>query len=199
MLRLLERDQAAQVAELGVVEVGLAEPALDPDRDRPALLGGAIGGGERLGARGQLLERRALDPFAGLDHDDRWLRAGRDRLGQRPEQVALAAGAAGLGRGAHDHEVGLLGLAQDGVPDVRRLAQDRLAAALDVLLDERGQGPLGLGAHGQGDPRRHEVEDDDRRIVVARDRVGEAQRQLGVRAAPDRDEDALGSPSSRAA
>ena len=153
------------------------------------LLGGAVGGGQRLGARGELVERRPLDPLAGLDHDDRRLRAGGDRLRQGAEQVALAAGAAGLGRGAHDHEVGLLGLAQDRVADVRRLAQDRLAATLEVLLDERGERALGLGADGQRDPGRHEVEDDDRRVVMARDRVGEAQRQLGVGAAADRDED----------
>ena len=39
------------------------------------------------------------------------------------------------------------------------------------------------------DPRRHEVEDDDRRVVVARDRIGVAQRQLGVGTAADGDED----------
>ena len=66
----------------------LAEPALDPGRDRARLLGGAVGGGEGLGARGQLLERRAADRLAGLDDDDRRLGAGRDRLGQRAEQVA---------------------------------------------------------------------------------------------------------------
>ena len=57
LLLLLERHQAAQVGELGVVEVRFAEPALDPDRDRARLLGGAVGGGERLGPRGELVER----------------------------------------------------------------------------------------------------------------------------------------------
>ena len=38
-------------------------------------------------------------------------------------------------------------------------------------------------------PGRDEVEDDDRRVVVAGDRVGVAQGELGVRAAADRDED----------
>ena len=60
-----------------------------------------------------------------------------------------------------------------------------------MLLDERGQGVLRLGAHGQRDPRRDEVEGDERRVVSAGDRVGEAERELGVRAAADRDEDAL--------
>ena len=84
----LSVDQPAQVGELGVVEVRLAEPALDPDRDGPRLLGGAVGGGQRLGPRGQLVEGRALDRLAGLDDHDRRLGAGRDRLRQRAEQVA---------------------------------------------------------------------------------------------------------------
>ena len=66
----------------------------------------------------------------------------------------------------------------------------RLGAALDVLADERRERVLGLGADRERDAGRHEVEDDDRRVVVAGDRVGEAERQLGVRAAADRDEDA---------
>ena len=93
----------------------------------------------------------------------------------------------------------MLGLAQDRVADVGRLPQERLALALEVLLDERGQGALGLGPDGQGDPRRDEVEDDDGRVVVAGDRVGEAQRQLGVRAAADRARGPAGSRASRAA
>ena len=185
VLLLLERHQPAQVGELGVVEVRFAEPALDPDRHRPGLLGGSVGGGEGLGARGQLVERRALDHLPGLDDHDRRSRAGGDRLGQRAEQVRLAVGATGLGRGAHDQQVRLLGLAQDRVADVRRLAQDRLAATADVLLDEGRQGALGLGPDGERDARRDEVEDDDRRVVVAGDGVGVAQRELGVRPAAD--------------
>ena len=73
-------------------------------------------------------------------------RAQGDRLGQRPEEMALPAGAAGVRRRAHDHEVRLLGLAQDGVADVRRLAQEGLAAAVEVLLHEGRERSLGLGA-----------------------------------------------------
>jgi hypothetical protein len=58
-----------------------------------------------------------------------------------------------------------------------------------VLLDERGERSFRLGADGQCDPRRYEVEDDDRRIVVPGDGVGVLQRQLGMRAAADGDED----------
>ena len=119
------------------------------------------------------------------------LRPRGDGLGQGPEQVRVGAVAARHGRRAHHDEVGLLGLAQDRVADVGRLAQDGLALALEVLLDERGERPFRLGADGHRDARRHEVEDDDRRAVVRRDRVGEADRELGVRAAADRHEDAL--------
>ena len=63
--------------------------------------------------------------------------------------------------------------------------------ALEVLLDERRERPFRLGPDGHRDARRDEVEDDDRRVVVGRDGVGEADRELGVRAAADRDEDAL--------
>ena len=188
MLRLLEGHQAAQVAEFGVVEIGLAEPALHADRDRPPFLGGAVRGGQCLGARGQLVEGGPLDPLARLDHDDGRLGAGGDRLRQRTEQVALAARAAGLRRRTHHHEVGLLGLTQDGVPDVRCLAQDRLTPTVEVLLDEGCQRPLRLGPDGQRDPRRHEVEDDDRRVVMTGDGVGVVERQLGMRAAAHRDQ-----------
>ena len=190
-LLLLELDQPAQVAELAVVEVRFAEPALDPGRDGPGFLGGTVGGGKRLGSRGQRVEGRAPDGLAGLDHDHTRLGPGRDGLGQRPEQVRIGGVGTGHGGRAHDHEIGLLGLAQDGVADVGGLAQDRLALAPQVLLDERGQGPLGLGSDGHGDARRHEVQDHDRAAVMGRDGVGEAQGELGMGAAADRHEDAL--------
>ena len=188
-LLLLELDEAAEIGELGVVEVRLAEPALDPGRDGARLLGGPVGGGERLGPRGELLERLAADHLAGLDDDDGRLRPGRDRLRQGTEQVGLAVGAGRLGRRAHDDEVGLLGLAQDRVADVRRLADDPLAAAAEVLADELGEGVLRLGADGERDPGRDEVEDADVGVVASGDRVGVADRQLGVGTAADRDDD----------
>ena len=108
----------------------------------------------RVSARGrELLERLAADRLAGLDDDDGRPGPGRDRLGQRAEQVRLAVGAGRLGRRAHDDEVRLLGLAQDRVPDVRRLADDALGLAADVLADELGEGVLGLGADGERDAR----------------------------------------------
>ena len=106
--------------------------------------------------------------------------------GSAPNRYESAPSPPGRGRCAHDHEVGLLGLAQDGVADVGGLAQDGLALALEVLLDERGQGTFRLGADRHRDAGRHEVEDDDRGAVVGGDRVGEADRELGVRAAADR-------------
>ena len=172
-----------------MVEVRLAEPALDPDRDRPRFLGRAVGGGERLCPRRELVEGRALDGLARLD--DHHARAGArgDRLRERAEQVGLAVGAGGLGRGAHDHEVRVFGLPEDRVTDVGRLAQDGLTPAGDVLLDERGQRALGLGPDRERDPGRDEVEDDDRGVVMSRDRVGEAQGELGVGSAADRHDD----------
>ena len=173
-----------------MVEVRFAEPALDPDRDRAGFLGGAVGGGERLGPGRQLVEGGPLDRLAGLDDHHGRPGTGGDRLRQRAEQVRLAIRAAGLGGGAHDDQVRALGLAQDRVADVRRLAQDGLAATGDVLLDEGGQRPLGLGPDRERDAGRDEVEDDDRRVVMPRDRIGKAQGELGVRSAADRDEDA---------
>ena len=70
------------------------------------------------------------------------------------------------------------------------LAQDRLRARGHVLAGERGERVLGLGADGLGDAGRHEVHHRDRGAVAVRERVREPQRQLRVRAAADRDEDA---------
>ena len=190
-LLLLELDEAPQVAELGVVEVRFTEPALDARRDGAGLLGCPVRGGQRLRLRGEGVERRAADGLAGLDDHDGRLRARGDGLGECPEQVRIGAVAARGGRCAHDHEVGLLGLAQDGVADVGGLAQDGLALALEVLLDERGQGTFRLGADRHRDAGRDEVEHDDRGAVVGGDRVGEADRELGVRAAADGHEHAL--------
>ena len=193
-LLLLELDEAAQVGELGVVEVRLAEPALDAGRHGPGFLGCPIGGDQRLGLPCERVERRAADLLARLDDDDRRLGTRGDRLGECPEQVRVDAIAARHSRRAHDDEVRLLGLTQDRVAHVGRLAQDRLALALQVLLDERGKRPFRLGSHGHRDARRHEVEHDDRGPVIRRDGVGEPDRELGVRAAADRDEDALDVP-----
>ena len=77
---------------------------------------------------------------------------------------------------------------------LRTLGASRRAAsplAPQVLLDERGERPFGLGPDGHRDAGRDEVEDDDRRAVVLGDGVGEADGELGVRAAADRHEDAL--------
>ncbi len=173
-----------------MVEVRFTEPALDTDRDRAGFLGGAVRGGKRLGLGGQLVERGPFDRLAGLDDHHGRPSAGGDRLRQCAEQVRLAIRPAGLGRGAHDDQVRALGLAQDGVPDVRRLAQDGLAATGDVLLDEGGEGAFGLGPDGKRDARRDQVEDDDRRVVMPGDRIGKAQGELRVWSAADRDEDA---------
>ena len=86
--------------------------------------------------------------------------------GSAPNRYGSPLDPNGLRRGAHHHEVRLLGFAQDRRPDVRRLAQERLAVPVQVLLHEGGQRVLRLGSHGGGDPRRDEVEDRHRRPVV---------------------------------
>ena len=196
LLLLLEDDEPAQVGELGVMEVRLTEPALDANRYRAGFLGGPVGSGQRLGPLGELVERPAFDHLPGLDDHDGGPRARRDRLRQGAEQVRLAVGTAGLRGCAHDHQIRFLRLAQDGVADVRSLAQEGLAPAGDVLLDERRERTFRLDPDGQRDAGRHEVEDRDRRIVVAGDGVGEAHGQLRVRAAADRDEDAPDLPGA---
>ena len=75
-----------EVGELGVVEVRLGEPALDPGRDGARLLGGPVRGGERLGARRELLERLAADRLARLDDDDGRLRALAIASGSAPNR-----------------------------------------------------------------------------------------------------------------
>ena len=111
-------------------------------------LGGPVGGDQRLGLLGQLLERLAADGLARLDHDDGRLRALGDGLRERPEQrPADLAGRCGC---AHHHQVGALGLAQDRGADVRRLAQERLGAGGDELARERARGRARPGC---GPPR----------------------------------------------
>ena len=130
-LLLLELDEPAQVGELGVVEVRFAEPAVDPGRDGPRLLGGPVGGREGLGPRGQLLERLAADRLARLDDDDRRLRRGsRPPRASRRTSGSTPSRRGRRGGGAHDDEVRPLRLAQDRVADVRGLADERLGAAV---------------------------------------------------------------------
>ena len=153
-------------------------------------LRGAVGGGERLGAGRQLLERLAPDRLARLHDDDGRLRAGGDRLGHRAEQVGRAVDRGRRG-GAHDDDVRVVRLAQDRGADVRGLAHERVDLALDVLPDERRQRALGLGADGERDPGRDDVERGESCAVALGDRARDVERQLGVRAAADGHDDAL--------
>jgi len=81
-LLLLELHEPAEVAELGVMEIRFAEPALHPGGDHAGLLGGAVGGGERFGLGLELVEGRPTDRLAGLHDDHRRLGPRRDRLRQ---------------------------------------------------------------------------------------------------------------------
>ena len=182
-LLLLELRQPAQVGELGVVEVRLAEPALDARGHGARFLRGPVRGGEGLGAGRQLLERLAPDRLARLHDDDGRLRARGDRLGHRAEQVGRAVDRGRRG-GAHDDDVRVVGLAQDRGADVRGLAHERVDRAFDVLPDERGQRALRLGPHGERDPRRDDVERGEPRAVALGDRArrrGAPARRAGRR------------------
>ena len=191
-LLFLEVGESAEIGKLGVVEVRFPEPPLDPSGNGSGLLGGPVGGGEGLGSGGELLEGPMRDRLAGLDDDDRRLGTQRDRLRQGAKQMGRAvAFRAGHGRSAHDDEIDALGLAQDRVSDVDGLAEPRLGAPADVLLDECRECPLGLRPNSERDPRRHEVERDNFALVQAGERVGKAQSELGVGSAADGHEDLL--------
>ena len=159
----LSCDEAPQVRELAVVEVRFAEPALDAGRDGPRLLGGAVGGGQGLGPRGELLEGLATDRLARLDDDDGRLRARGDRLGQGAEQVGSTASPdVGAADAPMTTRSACSASREDGVPDVRRPRAGRSRARpLTCCLTNAGQRALGLGPDGHRDPGRHEVQDDD--------------------------------------
>jgi len=188
-LLALEVDQAVEVAELAVVEVRFAEPALDPKRDRTGLECGTLGGSQRLGPRLELLERGLADRLTSLDDDDRLAGASGHGFGQRTEQERLAVARGRRRRSAHDHDIGGLGLTQDGVADVDGLAHGLLHMAVGMLADEVRQGPFRLRPDALGDAPRHEVQGHDLCVVAVGQGVGEAQGQLRVRAASDRHQD----------
>ncbi len=91
-LLLLELQQPAEVAELGVMEVRLGEPAVDAGRDAASEVCRSVGRFERLGLLGAALEGLAVDLLARLDHDDRRPGVLGDGLGQHAEQRAFVVG-----------------------------------------------------------------------------------------------------------
>ena len=187
---LLEPDEAVEVAEFAMVEVRLAEPALDPLRDRARFVRRAFGRGEGLGSFRELVEGGLADRFPRLDDDDGLLGPRCDRFGQCPEEVGLAVAGRRRRRGAHDHDVGSFGLAQNRVPDVHRFNDGLVDVAGGVLADEAGKGTFGLRADALGDAGWDHVQGDHLAVGVTRQGIGEMDGQLGVRAAPDRYEDA---------
>ena len=199
-LLLLELDQAAEVGELGVVEVRFGEPALDPGGDGAGLLGGAIGGRERLGLRGAAAR---TSPGRSVSRVFTTMTVGFARLaiasGSAPNSVGRRRRRRRLGRRAHHDEVGALGLAQDRVADVRAPRHEPRPRPLQVLADELGEGVFGLGADGGSDPGRDEVEDVHRRRRGARRsrRHSAAPARRGVRRGPARG--SAGSSARRAA
>ena len=65
--------------------------------------------------------------------------------GSAPKRNASAAVPSGAAEAPMITTSARLGLAEDGVADVGRLAQEAVGVAARVLLEERGEGVLGLG------------------------------------------------------
>ena len=63
--------EGVEVVELAVMEVGLPEPALHPERNCALLGGRPLRRGERLRPLLESLEGGLADRLPGLDHDDR--------------------------------------------------------------------------------------------------------------------------------
>ena len=126
---VLELDEAVQVGELDVPEVGLGEPAVDAHGDGARGGRRALGGLQRLRLTGARLERGRAQRLPRLDHDDRRPGLLGDRLGQGAEEAARrrAAGLHALCRPgrAHDQDLGRLGLAEDGLGDAAAVDQAR--------------------------------------------------------------------------
>ena len=93
------------------------------------------------------------------------------------------ASAAGIDRTAADH-MGMLATV------INCLALQRLCPPADLLADERRERTFGLGPNSKRDPGRDEVEDGQRGVVTAGQRVREPQRQLRMGTASDRHKDA---------
>ena len=171
-----------------MVEVGLGEPAVDPGRDGARLLGGAVGRGERLGPLGQLLERLAADRLAGLDDDDRGLApAGRSPRAARrtatcPARRAAPTRPSRRGPRAPPRAGSRSGRWRSRAGSARERAvtcwRANAASACSAWARTASVTPAGTRCIT-----------DDGRVVAVGERVGEPQRELGVGAAADRDED----------
>ena len=156
-LLLLERRQAGEVGELGVVEVRLGEPAVDPGGD---------------GAR--LLRRRGRRPRASPPAG----RAARTSGGRSGSRVltTMTVGSRPLGdrlrQGAEQRRArrrraartrpsrrGPRAPPRAGSRSGRCAVSRRIGSRArgHVLAGERGERVLGLGAHGLGDARGHDV------------------------------------------
>ena len=175
--------------ELGIVERGLAEPAIDLGRQAAQGLGGFLGRLEGVVLLGALDEGGAGGHVAGLDHDDR----GRSLLGHVLHELAeegRTRAVDGRGRGAHDHDLGISGFAQDGRGDVLTLDHPGNGDIAGVTLDEEAEVALGLGLDARIDAGRDHVQHFELGSEAALQSRGVGQRQLGMRAAADRSQDA---------
>ena len=128
-----------------------------------------------------------LDLLARLDDDDRGLRVLCDGLRQLAEQRASRRPRVGRRDrcGAHDDQLGRLGLADDRAATFVPSTSSGRAGSSACVLDERRQRALDLGADDRVDVRRDDVHDVDVGIEVAPERGGVARaraRRAGRRA-----------------
>ena len=96
----------------------LGEPSVHHGGQRAAALDEGVRLGEASLLAPQLLEGGEAHLLPGLDHDHGRLGARRDRVGQRPEQVAAVRRRICRARGGpHHHQVVMRSLTQDRLPD----------------------------------------------------------------------------------
>ena len=194
---LLARHEAAEVGELGGVEARFSEPTLHEGGDRAGLLRSAVSGGERFAPAGQLFEGVPAERGEAAHDHDRRVGSRRDRLRQLAEEVRavrvrVAAGGRWRSAGSEHDEVGRFSLAKDGAPDVGGLTQAGAhVVATPLAAHERAQRALRLGTDPEARSGRQHVQGGDLRLEGAAERVGVAQGELGIGAAPNRHEDAF--------
>ena len=163
------------------------------DRQRVAALRVRVGVGERALRRPQLVEGRGAERLLRLHHDDRRARLADDRLRHRPEQVAPVAAMPALDGWAPAPITTRSWWAASRmivVPHARPLAQDAdHAPPAAVLAHECVERLLLAGERPLADALRHDVHDHHLRAEALAQVAGEANGELGVRTAADRDQD----------
>ena len=197
-LLLLELDEPAEVGELGVVVVRLGEPAVDAGGRR-------CGPARRRGRRPRASPpaRRAARSVSGsvCSRVLTTMTVGRACCatvsGSTPNSAPVVAAVAGATAAAPMTTSWAVSASRMIAQRRRRPRRAAVAPARrHALPHERRQRALGLRADDAGDVRRNDVHHVDAGVEVAPQRGREAQRQLGVRAAAHRRQDALARPDA---